>query len=409
LDEIAQKYQSKIDSIIEFNRITEPANLRSGDRIIIPGGRKLDAAAAISFSFDDQGKSVLPEGEAVVETATKPTARVPQRAEPEPIVVKTVTYVVKPGDTLISIALRFGISTESIIWANDLFDDLLQIDQNLTVPPVSGVIHKVVEGDTARSLAKRYNASTSDIVEANGLFPPYLLQIGQTLIVPGGKPPPPPPPPGPRIIHLVREGESVAAIAEKYSVGVLTIIRGNGLLPPYTILPAQRLVVPGGLVPASASTRPVQQSAVAAAQRAEVAIATARPGPGPEIVGMASKYLGFPYVWGGSSPNVGFDCSGFTWWIFRELGRPIPRDLWGQLQAGRRVDYASLQPGDMIFFVNTYQPGLSHNGIYIGGGRFIHAASENTGVIITENTGVIITSLSKRYWSSRYYAAARHW
>ena len=78
-------------------------------------------------------------------------------------------------------------------------------------------------------------------------------------------------------------------------------------------------------------------------------------------------------VWGGTSPG-GFDCSGFVWYVFRKAGDPIPRDMWGQYQSGSRVSQANLQPGDVVFFAGTYEAGLSHDGIYIGGGRFIHAA-----------------------------------
>ena len=221
---------------------------------------------------------------------------------------------------------------------------------------------------------------------------------GQILVVPGGEPPPPPPP-AQQVVHVVNEGESVAAIATRYSVNVLSIIRFNGLPQPYTIWPGDRLVIPGGVV--APASQVVRQPSAADQAAAQSAVESAGPSLASTIIGTASKYLGFPYVWGGSTPGVGFDCSGYTWWIFREIGRPLPRDLWGQLQAGQRVDYDSLQVGDMIFFVNTYQPGLSHNGLYIGGGRFIHAASENT--------GVIISSLSNAYWSNRYYAASRHW
>ncbi len=79
----------------------------------------------------------------------------------------------------------------------------------------------------------------------------------------------------------------------------------------------------------------------------------------------------------------------------------MPRDLWGQLQAGPRIKQANLQPGDIVFFENTYTPGLSHDGIYIGNGRFINAASERE--------GVRVSSLSESYWAARYYGASRPW
>ena len=322
-----------------------------------------------------------------------------ERVEPEPVVLRPFIYVVKSGDTLSIIGENLGVSTESIMWANDVDPDTIHIGEELTIPPVSGVIHEVEEGDAVHAIADRYGSSSSEIIEVNGLAPPhYTIVPGQILVVPGGEPPPPPPP-AQQVVHVVNEGESVAAIAGRYSVNPLAIINYNGLPRPYTIWPGQRLVIPGGMI--SPASQVVRQPS--AADRAVVASAADAAGPSLAsiIIGTASKYLGFPYVWGGSTPGVGFDCSGYTWWIFREIGRPLPRDLWGQLQAGQRVDYDSLQVGDMIFFVNTYQPGLSHNGLYIGGGRFIHAASENT--------GVIISSLSNAYWSNRYYAASRHW
>ena len=111
------------------------------------------------------------------------------------------------------------------------------------------------------------------------------------------------------------------------------------------------------------------------------------------------QYRGYKYTWAGSSPDTGFDCSGFVYYVYRKAGRPIPREMVGQLNAGRRVGRNDLQPGDIVFFQNTYMPGLSHDGIYIGGGQFINARNEEVGVIISE--------LSDPFWAERYYGAAR--
>ena len=118
-----------------------------------------------------------------------------------------------------------------------------------------------------------------------------------------------------------------------------------------------------------------------------------------KIIATASQFLGYRYTWGGTSPGTGFDCSGFTYYVYRQAGQYIPRDLWGQVSAGPRIARADLQPGDLVFFQNTYTAGLSHSGIYIGGGRFIHAGSESS--------GVLISGLNESYWSSRFYAASR--
>jgi cell wall-associated NlpC family hydrolase len=130
---------------------------------------------------------------------------------------------------------------------------------------------------------------------------------------------------------------------------------------------------------------------------------TPKPAPpasdGTTIAAIAQRYLGYRYVWGGTSPATGFDCSGFVFYVYRQAGKYLPRDLWGQLNAGPRISRNNLQPGDIVFFQNTYTTGLSHNGIYLGGGRFIHAA--------TERTGVIISRLDDPYWGPRYVGASR--
>ncbi|HEY3115194.1 MAG TPA: C40 family peptidase [Chloroflexota bacterium] len=120
---------------------------------------------------------------------------------------------------------------------------------------------------------------------------------------------------------------------------------------------------------------------------------------GGRIVQAATQLQGSPYVWGGSSPS-GFDCSGFTWYAAKQAGITLPQhDLAGQKASGGHVDQADLQPGDLVFFQNTYQPGLSHVGIALGDGRFIHAASETQGVIVSH--------LNEPYWAQRYVGGTR--
>lgn len=121
---------------------------------------------------------------------------------------------------------------------------------------------------------------------------------------------------------------------------------------------------------------------------------------GQTISNEAQKYLGVPYVWGGSSPS-GFDCSGFTQYVMRACGYTINRTATAQLSNGYSVSYSNLQPGDLVFFNNTYATDApaSHVGIYIGNGKFIHAGSGC----------VEITDLSANYYASRYVGARRVW
>ena len=117
---------------------------------------------------------------------------------------------------------------------------------------------------------------------------------------------------------------------------------------------------------------------------------------GEQIVNYAYNFLGTPYVWGGSSPS-GFDCSGFTQYVFKQMGYSIKRTAAQQLTCGYAV--SDLQLGDLVFFENTYTTGAdaSHVGIYVGNNQFIHAASG----------GVKVTDLSDDYYAARYIGARR--
>jgi cell wall-associated NlpC family hydrolase len=116
------------------------------------------------------------------------------------------------------------------------------------------------------------------------------------------------------------------------------------------------------------------------------------------VADLAEQYVGSRYVWGGASP-AGFDCTGFVMWVFGQFGVPLPRNEAGQLASGDRVGADDLQPGDVLVFANTYRRGLSHVGIYVGDGRFVHAADERH--------GVLVSNLWDSYWGPRFVGATR--
>ncbi|HHY73481.1 MAG TPA: hypothetical protein GX497_09700 [Bacillus bacterium] len=112
------------------------------------------------------------------------------------------------------------------------------------------------------------------------------------------------------------------------------------------------------------------------------------------FIRQALHLIGSPYKWGGATPN-GFDCSGFIKYVFSKKGIHIPRTIQEIWNSSFEVEKPSI--GDLVFF-ETYKPGPSHAGIYIGDGRFIHSGTSK---------GVTISKLSQSYWSERYLGSKR--
>lgn len=112
----------------------------------------------------------------------------------------------------------------------------------------------------------------------------------------------------------------------------------------------------------------------------------------------AQALVGTPYAWGGTSPETGFDCSGFIWYVSSRAEVDMPRTSHEMFEVGTSVPFAELRAGDLVFF-ETYAPGASHVGIYDGKGGFVHSQSAET--------GVKVTSLDNPWWSSRYLGARR--
>jgi peptidoglycan DL-endopeptidase CwlO len=118
--------------------------------------------------------------------------------------------------------------------------------------------------------------------------------------------------------------------------------------------------------------------------------AVAKPSLGSRAVHTAERYLGVRYIWGGESPT-GFDCSGLVQFVYARLGVHLPRTSYAQYSAGRHVSRAVLRPGDLVFFDQ-----LGHVGIYVGGGRFIHAP----------HTGTTVQFGTLAGWYSDHYSGA---
>ena len=119
---------------------------------------------------------------------------------------------------------------------------------------------------------------------------------------------------------------------------------------------------------------------------------------GSQIVETAKKYLGVPYVYGGTSPS-GFDCSGLVYYVLKSHGITVSRSSAAMYKCGTPISKSELQPGDLVFFQNTYTAGISHVGIYVGNGQFIH--SPNRGKV------VCFADLHSDYYTEHYYGSIR--
>ena len=116
------------------------------------------------------------------------------------------------------------------------------------------------------------------------------------------------------------------------------------------------------------------------------------------VVDLALAQVGKPYVWATANPNIGFDCSGLTYYVYKQVGINLSRTSYTQINYGTRVSASELRKGDLVFF-NNGGGRISHVGIYIGNNKFVHAS--------TPGTGVIVSKLFGSYFGKTFVGATR--
>ncbi|MGP4067406.1 LysM peptidoglycan-binding domain-containing protein [Halobacillus sp. B29] len=249
--------------------------------------------------------------------------------------------------------------------------------------------HQVESGDTLWRISQKYEASVTQLKSWNDL-PSNVIYVGQQLIVVKTKnstiEDSDSPSSSSARKYTVKSGDSLWAIANKHGMSVSALMNLNHLSSA-TIYPNQKLKVsesssPDDSVSSSNLTTPEPVSSFSSTN----------------LIKEAKKYLGTPYQWGGESPS-GFDCSGFLQYVFAKEGIRIPRTVASIYTHSslESVSHSNRQPGDIVFF-ETYKPGASHAGIYLGNNQFIHSGS---------TYGISIATLTSNYWSSRYIETKR--
>ena len=156
------------------------------------------------------------------------------------------------------------------------------------------------------------------------------------------------------------------------------------------------LITMGTYVPPVAAPAP---AASASSGSVPAYVPDANASKASQVVSLAMSFVGSRYVYGGSSPSTGFDCSGFTSYIYRQFGVSLYRSSTEQVKNGTPIDKSQLQPGDLLLFRYHGSSTCGHVGIYIGGGQFVHAANSRQ--------GVRVDALSSSYYASNYYGARR--
>ena len=238
------------------------------------------------------------------------------------------------------------------------------------------ITYTVSSGDSLWSIASRFGSSVATLERRNGLSDSSILSLGETITV------------GDRysrpdcVSHTHRNKIAVRTAAHRGHTMKPARVAAVSPLAGRQVLWAATHV---GSLPMFGLTTAV---AMEQAQRALAFDA--------RITATAMRFLGVPYSWGGTSYG-GVDCSGFVWAVFEKNGIDLPRMADGQFESGRHVRVADLRPGDLVFF-QTYAPGASHVGIYLGGGRFVHASSSD---------GVRIDQLAEDYYAERFIGARR--
>ncbi len=187
------------------------------------------------------------------------------------------------------------------------------------------------------------------------------------------------------------------AISEKTTTENSTIADDKTNQNQHTV--AQTSSQPSAQPAAAKSSQQVQQKTVRSTPSRSTSSntsATSRQAKANAIISTAKQYIGVKYLWGGTTP-AGFDCSGYTRYVFAQHGIDLPRISRDQYNVGTPVAFDNLQSGDLVFFSLDNDGVIDHEGIYIGNGQFINSSSSK---------GVTIYTLGD-YWKSRYIGAKR--
>ncbi|OAT81619.1 hypothetical protein A6P54_12660 [Bacillus sp. MKU004] len=310
----------------------------------------------------------------------------------------TKSYVVKSGDTLGKIALSYSTTVKKLQDLNHISGHLIYPGQKIIITGNTNQTEQakpqpdknnnsdiqktytVKSGDSLYKIALDHNITVQQLKAWNSLSSD-LIYPGQKLVVSSkGSSTDIPVPSAPQepstgeskennyTLHTVELGDTLSYLAIKYDVTVKELKEWNKV--SNVIYLGQKLIV--------------------SQENNEKVASNPNESTYSSVTDLAMSLVGTPYIWGGNSPQ-GFDCSGFIYYVFNNQNISLQR-LSSEGYYNRSYYIHTPQKGDLVFFENTYKPGISHMGIYVGDNKFVHAG----------DNGVEVTSLSNTYWSSKF-------
>lgn len=302
-------------------------------------------------------------------------------------VAEASTYTVQKGDTLTKIAKTHNTSIQNIKQWNSLKNDVIFVNQRLLVEKANNLVAS--------------NPVSAVAVEVGPVITKPVVKPAQVL--PSTTPK--------KSSHTIVKGDTLTKIAQQHQTTVLKIKEVNQLssdvirLGQVLILPTTSTGQPAPTVDqveVFTPTEVLSMDAMIQKQLTSETTLTTNPDAKTQArytkaIALAKTLIGTPYAYGGNTP-LGFDCSGFISYIFREAGFDITRNSSLNYFLEDTTHVQNPVPGDFVFFKNTYISTISHMGIYLGNNEFIHAGSK----------GIEITNLDTKYWADRFVSFKRY-
>lgn len=289
--------------------------------------------------------------------SNKDSKEAPKAAKVKPVLTGATTYVVQKGDNLYNLARKFGVTVDELMDWNALDTHSLDVGQNLQLiarvqpaPEVKPEVKEELKASLKEPVQEpvRVTSTVKPSAEQEKVtIQPVQVVDNAVTLTPSSVPE----------RHVVQKGDTLSVLARKYSTTVGAIQEANNLLDT-RLQVGQVLILPNSLknIPEPSNL---------------INIVSTTPNPWRDY---AMSLMNIPYVYGGTNPEKGLDCSGFTLLVMQQAGIKLPRTSLEQSRVGEDVDLQELQEGDLIFF-DTLGHGVSHVGIYLGDNQFIHANS----------------------------------